>query len=320
MITRKKQTAIYAVLIIALIIGAFLIANRLMAPSTTREWAGICVHSLSLNDAQLVNESGADWIRLDVSSGFGEAVKNAKAYNLSVLGILDSWMFDRSSVFTLDEWRGNVTYYVSQYADYVDAWEIWNEPANPTYPLLNLDTSSQENMSRIAEFYFSMVQVASPIIRQYDPSAKILLFGGLNLYSGTTNSNLKLDKEFASKLAAMNIEQYGDAVSIHAYPWNIQAQPVVWDTYSKSLEYYHALFTNRSLEFWVTETGQTTEHGESEQAQYLAEALGYFNGKVSRVFWYSLLDNSWEKPQTFGLVDNGTLRAGYFELQKQLTD
>ena len=98
----------------------------------------------------------------------------------------------------------------------------------------------------------------------------------------------------------MNIEQYGDAISIHAYPWNTQAQPGIWDNYSKSLEYYHGVFTNKSLEFWVTETGQTTENGESEQAQYLAGALGYFNGKVSRVFWYSLLDNSWEKTRLLG--------------------
>jgi hypothetical protein len=268
----------------------------------------------------MVNESGAGWIRIDVSQDFGAAVGNASAFNLSVLGILDSWMFDKSSVFSLNEWRSNVTYYISHYADYVDAWEIWNEPANPTYPLLNLNPSSLENMSRIAEFYFSMAQTACPIIRQYDPTAKIVLFGGLNLNSAS-DPNLKLDREFAQQLANMNIEQYGDAISIHAYPWKIQAQPGLWDSYNKSLEYYHGLFGNRSVEFWVTETGQTTEGGESGQSQYMVDAFGYFNGKVSKVFWYSLLDNSWEGSQTFGLVDsNGTHRPAYFELQKQLTD
>jgi hypothetical protein len=319
MITRKKQTVIYVACIIVLISGAFFIADKMTTPSPTREWVGICVHSLSLNESRLVNESGAGWIRIDAYPNFGEAVENARAFNLSVVGVLYSWMFNKSSVFTLEEWRGNLTYYVSQYANYVDAWEIWNEPANPTYPLLNLEPSNQENMSRIAEFYFSMVQIAAPIIRQYDPSAKILLFGGLNLNSGN-DSNLRIDKEFARQLAAMNVERYGDVISIHAYPWNTQAQPGVWDSYSKSLEFYHGLFTNSSLEFWVTETGQTTEDSEKEQAQYMAGALGYFNGKVSKVFWYSLLDNSWEGNQTFGLIDNETLRQAYFELQRQIVN
>jgi len=241
---------------------------------------------------------------------------------LSVLGILDSWMFNQSSIFTLEEWRGNVTYYVSQYADYVDAWEIWNEPANPNInnTLLGLQLPSQENMSKIVDFYYSMAQTACPIIRQYDPTAKIVLFGGLNLYSGGAQ-HLALDEDFAQQLANMNIEQYGDAISVHAYSWMTQAQPGVWDSYNKSLEYYHGLFANKSLEILVTETGQTTEGGENGQAQYMVDALGYFNGKVSRLFWYSLLDNPWEGDQTFGLIGgDGTPRPAYSQLQKQIID
>ena len=41
-------------------------------------------------------------------------------------------MFNKNCAFTLEEWRGNVTHYVTEYADYVDAWEIWNEPTSPT--------------------------------------------------------------------------------------------------------------------------------------------------------------------------------------------
>jgi hypothetical protein len=173
------------------------------------------LHSLSQNEARVVNESGARWIRIDASedfSDFGASVQNAKAYNLSVLAIPDSWMFNKLTVFSLDDWRGNVTYYVSQYAVYVDAWEIWNEPANPTDPLQNLSPTSPENMTKIVNFYFSMVQTACPIIRLHDPSAKILLFGGLNLYSGS-EIHLDLDENFSSQLVAMGIEQFGDAIS-----------------------------------------------------------------------------------------------------------
>ncbi|MGD0072546.1 MAG: hypothetical protein ABSB71_13420 [Candidatus Bathyarchaeia archaeon] len=322
---KKKQLTIYAILAIALIIAAYFIASKIPPASnpssnqTENDWVGISLHSLSANEAQLVNESGARWIRIDASPDFGTAVTNAKAYNLKVLGILDSWMFNQTTTFTLEEWRNAVTHYVSNYSN-VDAWEIWNEPANPTYPLLNLNITAQENMSRIVEFYYSIVQTASPIIRQYDPTAKIVLFGGLNLYSGS-DPNLALDKEFARQLAAMNIEQYGDAISIHAYPWMNQVQPLVWNSYTQSLAYYRALFTsNKTLEIWVTETGQPIEaSGEQGQAQYMTDALGFFQGKVTHLFWYSLIDNAADQ-KSFGLIGNATTpRPAYYALQKQLT-
>jgi hypothetical protein len=168
--TKKKQSIKYSVLAIALVIGAYFTASMMLpVPNPTgNDWIGISVHSLSMNEAQLINESGACWIRADASDDFEIAVTNAKAYNLKVLGILDSWMFNQTTTFTLEEWRDAVTHYVSRYSNNVDAWEIWNEPAHPSYPLS-------------VERYYSMVQIASPIIRQYDPSAKIVLFGGLQL-------------------------------------------------------------------------------------------------------------------------------------------
>jgi hypothetical protein len=331
MMALRKQPKTVAVLAIALVIGAFVVASWLWSETKQSgkidgDSVGICVHSLSANDARLVKESGAQWIRIDVSSDFGVAVTNAKAYNLKVLGILDSWMFDKSSTFTLEDWRGNVTYYVSQYADYVDAWEIWNEPANPTYPLLNLELNNskpnyQENMGKIVNFYYSMAQTAYPIIRQYDQNATIVLFGGLNLYSGG-DQHLSLDMDFASQLDAKGIEQYGNAISVHAYPWG-PVQPQVWESYTKSIADYTAKF---HLDVWVTETGQPLQDSASvkidevAQAQYMVDGLGYFNGAVTKVFWYSLKDNVWEQkqetPQSFGLIgDDNVPRDAYAKLQ-----
>ena len=207
-----------------------------------------------------------------------------------------------------------------KYADYVDAWELWNEPANPNIDntLLRLNVPSQENMTKIVDFYFQMVQTASPIIRQYDPTATIVLFGGLNLYSGGER-HLTLDKDFAQQLAAKNIEQYGDAISVHAYSWN-QTGPHVWGNYTESLAYYRGLFqSNKSLEVWVTETGQfIDDNGEDRQAKYMVDALGYFNGNTTRVFWYSLLDNAADG-KNFGLIDNENMpRPAYYKLQNEL--
>ncbi len=275
---------------------------------------GISLHSLSVNEAQLVNASGARWIRIDVFPEFETAIKNAKAYDLKVLAILGSWMFNKTSTFTLDEWRSNVTHYVSKYAEYVDAWEIYNEPASPSYTLGPEKFNSTENLSQLAEFYFSMAEIASPIIRRYDPTAKIVLFGGLNLWS-SNEPNLKLDKEFAQQLNSMGIEKYGDALSVHAYPWGT-VTPSIWESYSASLAYYQELYP--FLEIWLTETGYPLEYeGEDGQAQYMRSALGYFKGKVAKFFWYSLLDNPWEH-EHFGLINEGTPRLAYYELKSKI--
>jgi hypothetical protein len=322
----QKQT-IYTLIAAALILCLLLFTYQSIQPSQTvtsrGDTVGICVHDLTSIQATQVKDSGACWIRIDVSdslSNFGVSVQNAKDSGLKVLAILDSWMFDRSSVFTLQDWQSNVTYYVSQYADYVDAWEIYNEPASWQYPLLNLNLTnqqSQENLNKIADFYYQMAQTAAPIIRQYDPTAKILLLGGCHLYTDT-DPQISLDKEFAEKVAAKNITQYGDALSLHAYTWNQSDIVLLHQKYADALTFYRDLFGG-SLEVWITETGKSIEDtGESGQATYMVDALNYFYGRVDKVFWYLLQDYS-DDPGTFGLFSGDDIvRPAYGELQRIL--
>jgi hypothetical protein len=185
----------------------------------------------------------------------------------------------------------------------VDAWEIWNEPKSPNYTIPT-------------EKYFDMVKIASPIIRQYDPSAKILLFGGLNLYSGG-GPNLDLDKAFAEEMSKTNITMYGDIISVHAYTWG-NNESIVWENkYTESLNYYRSLFG--SLEVWVTETGKPLEEGnEIITAQYLSDAYNFFKSEkinVNKVFWYSLTDYSFDNA-TFGLTLQNQTRPAYDEMRK----
>ncbi len=300
---------IIGVLVIAFILLAFFISSNItpkVAPTKDRaDFEGICAHTLSADEARLIKESGAGWVRLDANDTFSEAVVNAKAQNLSVLGILGSWMFNGDwENFTLVDWENNVTDYVSKYAGYVEAWEIWNEPAHPVYTLST-------------EKYLEMVRNASTIIRQYDSSAKIVLFGGLHLYSGGS-PNLGLDKEFAKNLSSSEIMTYGDAISVHSYPWN-NTEPIVWEKYAESLNYYGDLFG--SVEVWVTETGKPLEEGnETITAQYLSDAYKFFGEEtdVAKVFWYSMSDNySLDEGKSFGLITTSNqTRIAYGELQK----
>lgn len=293
---------------------------------------GISLHSLNSSDAQLVVDSGAKWIRLDVDNNFNSAVTIAHAKGLKVLGILGSWMFPyKSTNIGLTDWQSKVTSYVTQNPS-VEAWEIWNEPANPTYPLLNLNITapnSQSNLTTIAQFYYNMCQTAKPIIRQYNANATIVLMGGLNLYSNT-DPHLALDEQFAQLTANMGISQYGDAISIHAYPWGAtQPTQSVWDSYTNTLNYYRLTFPNMPI--WVTETGQQLKLNSTKQidvnnedipAQYLVKATRLFQTQpnVTHMFWYSLWDNQWEvnqtNPQYFGLLNSdGTHRPAFNQLQ-----
>ncbi len=296
---------IIGVLVVAFILLAFFISSNItpkVAPTKDMaDFVGICTHWLSADDAKLVKESGAGWIRVDASENISEAVVNAKAQNLSVLGILGSGMFNWSMNFLLTDWQNNVTDYVSKYAGYVDAWEIWNEPSSLDYPVP-------------ATKYFEMTRIASPIIRQYDPSAKILLFGGFHLFSDGS-PNLETDKAYARQLAEWNITTYGDVISVHAYTWG-NNESVVWEKYTESLSFYRSLFG--PLEVWVTETGKPLEEGnETITAQYLSDAYRFFSQEtdVAKVFWYLLSDYSFDK-ESFGLIINNQTRPAYSELQK----
>jgi hypothetical protein len=256
---------------------------------------GICVHTLTEEDARIVAESGAKWVRIDISNNETDTTNsliNAKNHDLSVLGIIGSWMFNKSCSFTLNEWESAVSCNVSKYAIYVDAWEIWNEP------------TSTNSGWQLKVDYLSMVHISSPIIRQIDPTAEIILLGGLQLYTGGNIDQLEGDIAFAGNLSSYNLMQYGDAISVHAYPWGPDVSPSVWDSYKDSLEAYHDRLGNSSLDIWVTETGYNlTRSTELAQARYLQDAFGFFNGTVSHVFWYALHDENATGAGDFGLVD-----------------
>jgi hypothetical protein len=304
-------TAIIILLISIIAVAYIIVLSTPQQPQANKadpKTIGICVHSLSPDDAQLINQTGARWIRIDISdnqTALTASLINAKNYDLYVLGILGSWMLNQSCSFTLDQWRSAVSSNVSKYAPYVDAWEIWNEPAS-TEPGWQLQAD-----------YLSMVQIASPIIRSTDPTAKIVLLGGLQLYKGSPNVPAE-DKAFAENLP-INITDYGDAISVHAYPWGNTASSVWVSQYSSSLQYYNQLFD--SLEVWVTETGQNiTDCGGNEQlqAQYLSDSLNFFNGKVSHVFWYALYDDN-SIMGDFGLIQGAVNpRSCYTELRALL--
>lgn len=99
----------------------------------------------------------------------------------------------------LKRWEKYVEKVVSHYKDYIDFWEIWNEPG--WWGGFNRGD---------AETYFNLLKTATPIIRRIDPTSKILAYA----YSGTYWD----ENDTFEKFLSLGAGNYFDILSIHAGP------------------------------------------------------------------------------------------------------
>lgn len=306
----EKRSALLTLVLLVLITGSLRVpasASDDFAPGSGS--LGVCTHSLTKEEADLVRLGGLKWVRADVAEilgeySFAEVVANAKERGIKVLGILDIWTMRWKWDFSLAEWENVVKASVIRYREGVQAWEIWNEPEYPSNPLT-------------PERYHAMLRAAYSTIKQYDPDAKVIMGGGLHLNTGG-DPWLARDKTFAERLFQLGAEQYADGISFHAYPWTSEVTDWVWARYGESLDFYASL-SGKRLELWITETGHPAQfEGEEGQARYLAEASSFFKERGAEVvFWYELRDiPKWttESP-TFGLfTETLTARSAFFSL------
>ena len=76
---------------------------------------------------------------------------------IEVLAIIDHNTLNQQN-FTLHDWQGNVSAIVaSDEAELVGAWEIWNEPNNPSFYFGYMDGTPQH--------YFDLLKVACTTIK-----------------------------------------------------------------------------------------------------------------------------------------------------------
>lgn len=110
---KKTLTALFVTILVIMVVTYLILSSFFLSPKDQNEPLSVSLHSLSFEEATSLNESGVTWIRIDINQTVKESLDNAKAYNLNVLGILDSWTMNYNLTFTIDEWIRNVTYYVS---------------------------------------------------------------------------------------------------------------------------------------------------------------------------------------------------------------
>lgn len=255
---------------------------------------GLCVHGLSDDDLEAVQELGVRWIRADVEGqGWSEVIEKAPNNNLHVVGILDHQTMGFSDFFTLEDWTLKVEESVRNYKSFVDAWEIWNEPQFTEFQYGFMDGSP--------EHYFLMLQSSYEIIKTLDKDATVIGLGGTNIYGNTLAS----DFAFATEVMRLGGGQYLDAISLHMYK-------TFGDLPTSSLSVALPFYRGFDKEIWITEYGESVEGG--DQRYFLVKSKDVFDTwKITKHFCYILRDDN-----QYGLLSEDGERLDSFYAFKEL--
>lgn len=184
---------------------------------------------------------------------------------------------------------------VTRYRRYIDHWEIWNEPDNPTFWRPQPDPVA----------YAELLMRSSAVIKEIDPDATVLI-GGFNPF----------DKTFARTVAAEGAWNSFDIIAIHPYvdPYSPEDGNI-----AASADIARALGNQFGPKpIWVTELGWSSGPSDRDQvgltdeelqASYLVRAmLLLWEAGVERSFWYTFKD---DPGNPYGLIGNARDRMDY---------
>ncbi|MEM0149723.1 MAG: glycosyl hydrolase [Candidatus Micrarchaeaceae archaeon] len=244
-------------------------------------------------------EHGVRYFRTDISLNKSEEAllsMEHRDYNASYLGILDYETLPGGSSnknWSLSEWNASVANALAAYP-WISTWEIWNEPLVQQFQTGYMNGSAYN--------YYMVIKSAAAIIRQSEPNATIVCFGGApvgNYYA----------LQWYAQVWNFGAANYCNAISIHAYPsGNELMDSAVNAAWNASLSAYEAL-TGKPV--WITEVGMPSSsampgYSASLQSSFMAQSLSFFDkySYIKRVYWYDLWglsDGSLE--DNFGLLN-----------------
>lgn len=290
---------------------------------------GVCTHMGlgntydNLSNIQSARDVNVEWIRDEArwqnmqSSPNGELkirdkdmdyIKRADAAGLKQLLILaygnESYDGVGAVPKTTDEgywkgWLNYVTYTVTQVRDYVDAYEIWNEP--------NIEGFNYE-LQADGEDYAKLYLASKKIINELDPTATVVC----GAIAGYGEDDINYGKQIFDHIKTQgNINELVDAFSIHIY------SKLDDEHYATGLNTWESFFDSYGYtgEVWMTENGVYSDgaSGRTESAQ--AAMVAKFgiqwekylkdNNRTGVNFWYDLRNDVGisTKEDSFGLVD-----------------
>jgi hypothetical protein len=288
-------------LVVILIISALFAASLFIRSSphlSHAEKIGVCMHlsDFSFQTEVALVDLGVRWVRIDwVIGEMGPFMERMSADGIEVLAIIDHNTFNQEN-FTLQDWQGNVSAIVaSDEAKLVSAWEVWNEPNNPSFYLGYMDGT--------LEHYFDMLKFAYTTIKA--TSNAPVVSAGLD-----PNDDWQT---WLNNLQDLGSKNYSDIQGIHLY----------YDLASTNLEKVNSVKAY-GQPVWITEIGRpsiTGDYSPEEQATYLADNLNLLTLNAEKVFWYELKDNTGLTPPKenfFGLITTDYTQKPSYDALKSL--
>ncbi|MFA6027953.1 MAG: glycosyl hydrolase [Patescibacteria group bacterium] len=256
------------------------------------------------NDAQYLEKlqnSETKWVREHFSHAlimgidqkgwitrYDKIMEQYENENIRVVGML-AYDYDQDYTHpSLGAWKKYVRYVVRRYRNYVDVWELWNEPDSDTY-------LSPSDMNE----YKPLLKYGYKLIKYYDPDS-IVLNGGVS-----DITHLK----FIDSLYRRG-RNYFDALNIHLYYCDEFIANGNNNAQREDVENLEALLERRknNKKIWVTEIGCSTGHkfaNEKQQKSYLKKSIAYLLNKneVQNILIYTARDRDLndEYEANFGL-------------------
>lgn len=195
-----------------------------------------------------------------------------------------------------DGWLSYVRYTVEKVKDYVDAYEIWNEP--------NIEGFNYKNLANGTD-YAKLYLDTKAIINEFDPTARVLC-GAVTGYDETFGKAI-----FEYVKTQGNVNELIDVFSIHEY------SQLDMEAYATALSNWESLFDSYGFtgDVWMTENGVTADNSnsrtETTQAQSVAKLAIQWerylkdNNRNGVSFWYDLRNDPGQTDYeaNFGLVD-----------------
>ena len=255
----------------------------------------------------LMKRMGATMVRfdLDISPAQDQAVREARAHGLLVMGVVTGGSRDPQ------EYADRIERIVRRYAPLgVHHYEIWNEPnLVQTWP-------TADDPERATTEYMAMVKAAYPRIKAADPRS-VVLVGALSrreFVGGRPNDWVEAmyDKGLAGNFDAISLHPYTDPEvpgesTQPAYSWLQMTGP--WDDRTPSVRELMVEHGDGAKRVWITEFGAATGGdlgfpvSEQRQAQILERAVTLAQSYpwLAGFLWYSLRDSQTGGEQ-FGVV------------------
>ncbi|OYV27059.1 MAG: hypothetical protein B7W98_02605, partial [Parcubacteria group bacterium 20-58-5] len=313
----------------------------------------------SLSDSQLaarldgIQKTGAHWIRLDFDwstvqptssasfdwTSYDRIVGAIEDRHMEILGILDytpSWARPvgcDSNLCAPTNATAFAAYAGAAARRYgsrgVHAWEVWNEPNNPTYWQPAADPSA----------YAALLRSAYTSVHRNDAQAVVVTAG---LSPQATGNGAYSPYDFASAMYANGAHGYFDALGDHPYTFPLSPADKADDAWTQMAAVSHSL---RSLmiangdadkKIWITEYGAPTggpgpvstnqqpnldAHpyavDEARQATLLTDALRLYRSYswVGPMFYYTYQDAGSDQSTNenfFGLISSdGAKKPAY---------